>query len=363
VVEFTVRATGPISLGYPSLWAEWNRPGFPTFFDDGNGTGHFRWETNMEDYGEHLVRVYAMLAGQIAYQDIRIWVSIEEPLPAATNLGIRTNNPVEDPTRRRTVSDDTELVALYTYAHPLQYILPEYYEEGATQILWFRNQQLIPALNNLLVVPPNYTRPNDQWFFKVLPRTASGMEGMYATSPVVTILALPEILDVVRVQDLPPGEVLPEQLPLPGVAVAWGPSSGGTEVAILGRKLSKATSVKIGGVLCASIRSVSDNRLDVTAPAHLPSPIVGGSPVAETLVVTTASGTSAMAGAFVYVASGTDISKADVNRDGVVDAVDVQIVINTVLLATKSVVDADVNRDGKVNSIDIQAVINEALRA
>ena len=362
VAEFSVRATGPASLGYPSLWAEWNRPGFPTFFDEGNGTGHFRWETTLEDYGEHLVRVYAWLADQMAYQDIRVWVNIEEPLPSATDVGIRTNNPVEDPTRSRTVSDETELIAMYTYAHPLQYILPEYYEEGATQILWFQNQRLISALNNLLVVPPNYTKPNDQWFFKVLPVAAYGQQGMYASSPVVTILALPEILDVVLVEHLPPGEILPEQLPLPNVPMASDFSSGGAEVAILGRKLSHATCVKIGGVQCTSVHSISDNRLDVVAPAHLPSPVVGGTPVAETVVVTTTSGTSSMPDAFVYVASGTDISKADVNRDGVVDAVDVQLVINAVLLATKNEVDADVNRDGKINSIDIQAVINEALR-
>jgi len=363
VAEFTARATGPIALGYPSLWAEWDRTGFPTFYDEGNGTGHFRWETTIEDYGQFTVRVYARLADQLAYQDVRVWVNLEEPLPSATDLGIRTNNPVEDPTRSRTVSDETELIAMYTYAHPLQYILPEYYQEGATQILWFRNQQIISALANLPVVPPFYTKPNDQWFFNVLPVTVYGQQGMYATSPVVTVLSLPEILDVVRVQDLPPGEILPEQLPLPNVPVAWDFSSGGAEIAILGRKLSNVTCVKIGGVQCTSLHSISDNRVDIVAPAHLPSPVVGGTPVAETVVVTTTSGTSSIPAAFVYVASGTAVSKADVNHDGVVDAVDVQLVINAVLMATKNEVDADVNRDGKVNSIDIQAVINEALRA
>lgn len=361
VAEFTVRATGPTSLGYPSLLAVWTLEDFPSFYDEGNGTGHFRWETNIEDYGEHLVRVYALLADQVAYQDIRVSVGIGKPLPSATDLGIRTNNPVEDPTRSRAVSDETELIALYTYAHPLQYILPEYFGEGATQILWFKNQSHRPALNNLLVVPPNYTQPNDQWFFQVKPVTVYGQEASsYFMSPVVTILALPKILDVVRVEDLPEGEVLPEQLPLP---VAWGPSSGGTEVAILGRKLSNVTSVKIGGVQCTSVHSISDNRLDIVAPAHLPSPVVGGTPVAETVVVSTTSGTASMQDAFVYVSSGAAISKADVNMDGVVDAVDVQLVINTVLMAAKNELDADVNRDGKVNSVDIQAVINEALRA
>ncbi|MCX5771175.1 MAG: dockerin type I domain-containing protein, partial [Candidatus Hydrogenedentes bacterium] len=361
VAEFTAYATAPISLGYPSLLAQWTLEDFPSFYDEGNGTGHFRWETNIEDDGEHIVRVSAFLADQTAYQDVRVWVNIGKPLPAAVDLGIRTNNAVEDPTRSQTVSDETELIAMYTYTHPLQYILPEYYQEGYTQILWFRNQQSVPALANLPVVPPFYTQPNDQWCFKVLPVTLSGQQGMFATSPVVTILSLPKILDVVRVLDLPPGEIYPEQLPFPNVAMAWDFSSGGAEIAILGRKLSHATSIKIGGIQCTSVESINDNRIDVIAPAHLPSPVVGGQPLAETIVVTTTAGTNFMTNAVVYVASGAEISKADVNMDGVVDAVDVQLVINTVLMATKNEIDADVNRDGKVNSVDIQAVINEAL--
>lgn len=362
VAEFNVQANWPPDVGYPQLWAEWDREGYPTFFDEGDGKGYFRWETTMEDYGQYTVRVFARLGDQIAYQDVRVWVAITEPVPAATNLGIATNNPVEDPTRNRTVSDDTELIAQYTYSHPLQYILPEYFEEGGTEILWFQNNSHRPSLNNVAVVPPSYTRPNDTWFFQVTPETIYGERGMRVMSPVVTVVALPEILDIVRLDDLPDEEVLPEELPLPDVPVAWGPSSGGTEIAILGRKLSNITSIKIGGIECSSINSINDSRVDVVAPPHIPSPVANGEPVPEKVVVTTTAGTSAMPDAFVYVASGAVISKADVNQDGVVDAVDVQLVINAVLGAAKSGVDADVNRDGRVNSVDIQAVINEALR-
>jgi len=50
----------------------------------------------------------------------------------------------------------------------------------------------------------------------------------------------------------------------------------------------------------------------------------------------------------------------DVNADGVVNAVDVQIVINNALgLATDP--EADVNADGVVDAVDVQAVINAAL--
>lgn len=359
VAEFDARATWPTALGFPALWAEWDRDGFPNFLDEGNGRGHFRWETGVEDYGEYTVRVYAQLGEELAYQDVRLWVDLELPLPTATNLGIRTNNPIEDPMRSRTVSDETELIALYAYSHPLQYLIPELFEEGATQILWFQNQAFIFA--NQPVVAPHYTKPNDRWFFKVLPTSLSGEQGVYATSPVVTILSLPEILDVIRIEDLPPDEIYPEDLPLPGVPIAWGPSSGGSQVAIFGRKLRNVTSVKVGGIEAQSVHGISDSRIDIVTPAHLPSPVVGGTPVPETLVVTTTAGTSGIPDAFVYVASGEAISKADVNQDGVVDAVDVQLVINAVLSAAKSTVDADVNRDGKTNSVDIQAVINEAL--
>ena len=51
---------------------------------------------------------------------------------------------------------------------------------------------------------------------------------------------------------------------------------------------------------------------------------------------------------------------ADVNGDGVVDAIDVQLVINGVL-GTQFVPTADVNRDGVKNAIDIQLVVNGVL--
>ena len=79
-------------------------------------------------------------------------------------------------------------------------------------------------------------------------------------------------------------------------------------------------------------------------------------------MVTTSYGTGLLRNAFLYVDSGVDLSKADVNHDGYVDAVDVQLVINSVLeLAKSASVDADVNRDGRVNVLDIQTVVIEAL--
>jgi len=50
----------------------------------------------------------------------------------------------------------------------------------------------------------------------------------------------------------------------------------------------------------------------------------------------------------------------DVNNDGVVDAVDVQTVVNVAVGADTNP-NADVSGDGVVNAIDVQIVINEAL--
>lgn len=53
---------------------------------------------------------------------------------------------------------------------------------------------------------------------------------------------------------------------------------------------------------------------------------------------------------------------ADVNRDGAVNAVDLQLVINAALgLAIHPAYNADVNRNASVNAVDIQLVINAAL--
>ena len=52
----------------------------------------------------------------------------------------------------------------------------------------------------------------------------------------------------------------------------------------------------------------------------------------------------------------------DINRDGVVDAIDVQLVINAALgIALAQGLNADVNGDGFVNAVDVQLVINAAL--
>mgnify|MGYP002620102158 CR=1 FL=1 len=56
-----------------------------------------------------------------------------------------------------------------------------------------------------------------------------------------------------------------------------------------------------------------------------------------------------------------ELHDKDVNLDGKVDAIDVQLVINAALTGVKTNPRTDINRDGSVNAIDVQLVINGAL--
>jgi hypothetical protein len=53
-------------------------------------------------------------------------------------------------------------------------------------------------------------------------------------------------------------------------------------------------------------------------------------------------------------------SRCDVNRDGVVNSVDVDLVSNAVLNASQDPA-YDINRDGMVNIVDVQIVVNAVL--
>jgi len=66
------------------------------------------------------------------------------------------------------------------------------------------------------------------------------------------------------------------------------------------------------------------------------------------------------AGSYSNSESATTNSGADINSDGVVDAIDVQLVINAVLGIPVDY-DCDVNADRYINAIDVQTVINAAL--
>ena len=64
---------------------------------------------------------------------------------------------------------------------------------------------------------------------------------------------------------------------------------------------------------------------------------------------------------FTMFAVGDQLLTGDVNYDGVVDAIDVQLVINGALGLNIGTVNADVNGDGHVDAVDIQKTINAVL--
>jgi hypothetical protein len=83
-----------------------------------------------------------------------------------------------------------------------------------------------------------------------------------------------------------------------------------------------------------------------------------------TVAVRTVQGTGSLPAAFRYVNSLDDLPKEDVNVDGKVDAIDIQIVAGAVLGskdAIKATSSPDVNGDGVVNAADVQLVVNRAL--
>ena len=55
-----------------------------------------------------------------------------------------------------------------------------------------------------------------------------------------------------------------------------------------------------------------------------------------------------------------ELFQPDVNRDEVIDAVDIQLVINQAL-ALLPTTGGDINGDGEANAIDIQLVVNAVL--
>jgi len=79
------------------------------------------------------------------------------------------------------------------------------------------------------------------------------------------------------------------------------------------------------------------------------------------VVVKTPSGTGVLQQAFTFTPDASKVPNPDVNGDGAVDALDLQIVVNAILSQAKSQLNADANRDGYVNALDMQTVVNAAL--
>ncbi len=332
---FDVATSGPVGAAEPAvLSASWDGPGGVPFADNGNGTGKFYWHTQTADEGTYLVRVIATSGAQSAYQDVVVQVGSVVLLPEAVNLEVITGEPGEDPSEDRAVADESSLLAAYDYTHAQQTGVVSLFDEGSSVIYWYRNDQIVTSLANRLQVSPQATRGGDVWYFGVVPVTLSGISGNITYSPRVTISGIPEIVSVT-----PPA----------------GGVSGGELVRIVGSRLSAPISVTFGGVPATSVRAISAGELEVTTPLHASG--------AVDVVVNTIAGPGILHNGYTYLGADQLVQVTDVNNDGKINALDVQIVVNAVLrIQEKAVsVNPDANRDGQVNASDIQVVVNKAL--
>ncbi|MBI1320864.1 MAG: trypsin-like serine protease [Candidatus Hydrogenedens sp.] len=337
LINFVVRASyTPAGDGStPFLSAEWTRSGAPPFGDNADGTGEFLWETGEPEVGTTTLRILASYGDERAFQDVRISVGSLVVSPEALNLGISTGTALEDPTETRIVPSTRPMFATYEYYHPKAATDPSYLE-GPSILRWFRNGEIVPAFSDSLTIPAGATRSGDVWHFRIVPLTATYLAGEEAISPFLTVIEVPLI---------------------ESVTPAVGLSKGGDTVRILGDRLGAPIRVLFGGVPVASVRSLGDAGIEVTTPVHAPGLV--------DVQVETAEGIGRAPGIYRYVNSLSDLAKEDLNADGKVDAVDVQIVVGAVLekadAAAKAVRPADVNGDGLVDAADAQLVVNRAL--
>lgn len=329
-VTFTVTTTNFDTP--PRLLAQWERSAPVPFTDNGDGTGTFRWRPAYADAGIHRLTVSAQGASTSASLDVGLFVYRPDIAPTAQNVALHTDDLNENPRVSREVPDTALLRASYDYYHPQAGLSGRLYGEGFSTITWYRNGAAVPAFLNADTIPASYTTPGDTWMFQVTPKTALGLSGEPVSSPRVTIVARPQVA---------------------AVTPAYGPTTGGTEVVIQGTRLSYPLNVYFGGVRALTFRALSDTEILATTPVHLPGDV--------DVKVVTVRGEVVAPGAFRYENDPKLTERADLNGDGRVDAVDVQIVVNSVL-GTRMHVGADVNQDGSVNVADIQAVVFMSLR-
>ena len=112
---------------------------------------------------------------------------------------------------------------------------------------WFRDGQVVPSLTNSFQVPSYIPQPGEKWSFQVVPITVTMVFGDPVNSPVVTVLAVPEI---------------------DAVAPSQGLIIGGDTVIVRGKYFKNLLSVKFNDVESPSVHIVSDNELEVITPFH-----------------------------------------------------------------------------------------------
>lgn len=223
----------------------------PTVIGD-YGRGTFTWDTGEHDSGIHTVRITATQGDLVVHQDVMVIVYDYAMAPEAHNLVIRTNDSNEDPGADRIVDTATPLYAEYDYVHDRADESPAFYGEGATRILWFRNNALAQAYTNCTYIPPTATEAGETWCFHVEPYTMMGYAGEVVVSPTVTI-ARPPVVSRITYNS--------------------GPMTGGTSIIIEGERLNNPLSVTFGGVPAQHVYSLSETRIEAVTPVHDPGTV------------------------------------------------------------------------------------------
>ena len=100
---------------------------------------------------------------------------------------------------------------------------------------------------------------------------------------------------------------------------------------------------------------ISDNELEVVVPRHTAGVV--------DVAVTTSNGTGIAYNIYTYLSPALADLPEDINNDGKVDAVDVELVVKAVLgdKQVKGTFGTDTNDDGSTDALDVQSVVNRAL--
>ncbi len=157
-VEFTAEAISNIGLPTYSL------EGAPAGATIDPNTGEFTWDSS--GFGENIYSfiVCATAGGVDACQLVNVWLSASSVKPVANNVTLTPAEP----------RDAEPLMLSYSYSHPT---LPE----GPTAIIWFKNGAVIPAFNNVTMVPPGATKVGETWHCVVMPTTVRAGFDYYGT--------------------------------------------------------------------------------------------------------------------------------------------------------------------------------------
>ncbi len=128
-------------------------------------TGEFTWDTTGYSPAVYSFLVCATANAVDACQVVNVLLSDSFEKPIASNVVVTPAEPRS--------SDPLSLT--YSFSHPSA-------PEGSTVILWFRNNTVIPAFNNMTTVYPAATSVGESWYAIILPTTARIGYDYYGTA-------------------------------------------------------------------------------------------------------------------------------------------------------------------------------------